>query len=182
HTFATRDALLALFPYKTVLFLEECVCVMLTPFVLSVWLPSNADEIVDFIQAHSVTVPGVGTVCRFAEFDFKAYGGQAKMESSFLNFKRHHPSWHGPIEGEDLVHNVSRFRDNELERSLRMGDSLIGPEMYMTRTMLGDSMFHSTAGGGLMSQSHQLLQSQAIHMALGGGGPHSSEYYWLQKV
>ncbi|RHY49547.1 hypothetical protein DYB38_006002 [Aphanomyces astaci] len=182
HTFATRDALLALFPYKTVLFLEECVCVMLTPFVLSVSLPSNADEIVDFIQAHSVTVPGVGTVCRFAEFDFKAYGGQAKMESSFLNFKRHHPSWHGPIEGEDLVHNVSRFRDNELERSLRMGDSLIGPEMYMTRTMLGDSMFHSTAGGGLMSQSHQLLQSQAIHMALGGGGPHSSEYYWLQKV
>ncbi|RHY28454.1 hypothetical protein DYB32_005965 [Aphanomyces invadans] len=176
HTFATRDALLALFPYKTVLFLEECLIVLLTPFVLCVSLADAAPEIVRFIEDHTVTVPDVGAVCRFAEFDFKADGGEAKMESSFMNFKRHHPSWHGPQEGEDLVNEITRFRGQELEKSLRLGDTLGGPDALLSRTMMmGDSMFHSTAfGGGQLSQSQQLMQSHAIHMAL--NGPQSSDH------
>ncbi|CAK4647403.1 hypothetical protein LEN26_005346 [Aphanomyces euteiches] len=174
HTFATRDALLALFPYKAVLFLEECASVLLAPYVLCVTLPENAHAIVRFLEEHTVTLPHVGAVCRFAEFDFKAYGGEPKMESSFMNFKRNHPTWTGPQEGEALVSQVSRFREQEMEKSLRLGDTLT-PEA-MSRTMMGESMFHSTVQ---LSLSHQLMQSQAIHMAL--GGPQSSEYYWLQK-
>ncbi|OQR88297.1 autophagy-related protein [Achlya hypogyna] len=170
HTYATRDALLALFPYKAVLFLEECVSVLLTPYLLCFALPPLAEDIVAFCHDHSTTLPGVGAVCRFAEFDFDAYGAEPKMESSFLNFKRNHPSWMGPAEGEALAADLSRFRGEELDKSLRLGDSLL------ESATLRESIFQSTAP---LSLSHQLLQSQAIQMAV--GGPQSSEYYWLQK-
>ncbi|KAF0700259.1 Aste57867_9214 [Aphanomyces stellatus] len=180
HTFATRDALLELVPFREWLFLEEILSVLLTPYVLCVALPDKAHEIVRFVDDHTVTLPHVGAVCRFSEFDFKAYGAEPKMESSFMNFKRNHPSWMGPSEGEALVDQVSRFRDEELERSLRMGDTLLpqSPSVNaatLSRTILGDSMFHSQ-----LSMSHQLMQSTAIHRAI-NQGPAASEYYWLQK-
>ncbi|KDO35450.1 hypothetical protein SPRG_00298 [Saprolegnia parasitica CBS 223.65] len=168
HTYATRDALLTLFPYKAVLFLEECVSVLLTPYMLCLALPPLADDIVAFCQDHTTTLSGVGAVCRYAEFDFNTYGAEPKMESSFLNFKANHPSWMGPAEGERLAADLTRFRGEEMDKSLRMGDSLL------ESATLRESMFQP------MSLSHQLLQSQAITMAM--GGPQSSEYYWLQKV
>ncbi|OQS02261.1 autophagy-related protein [Thraustotheca clavata] len=175
HTYATRDEFLQLYPYKAVLFLEECISVLLTPYMLCIALPPMAQQIVDFCQEHTLTLPNVGAVCRYAEFDFKAYGGEPKMESSFMNFKRNHPSWMGPAEGEQLAADINRFKGEEMERSLRMGDSLPLADSS-TSLRLGDSMFQSSSN---MTLSHQLMQSQAIQMAL--NGPQSSEYYWLQK-
>ena len=63
-----------LFALKIVLFLQEIVSVVTTPFVLWFSLPPCAPAIVDFFHDFTVWVPGRGYICSFAEFDFKRHG------------------------------------------------------------------------------------------------------------
>ena len=63
-----------LFTLKIVLFLQEIVSVITTPFVLWFSLPPCAPAIVDFFHDFTVWVPGRGYICSFAEFDFKRHG------------------------------------------------------------------------------------------------------------
>ncbi|RLN85515.1 hypothetical protein BBJ28_00011093 [Nothophytophthora sp. Chile5] len=167
HSFEVRDAFATLFPYKAVLFAQECVSVLLAPYILCVSLPRLAREILLFLRSHSLVHPSTGAVCRFAEFDFKEYGNDAKMESSFINFKQNHPKWVGAREGEALMQRLGKLKEEELEKSMRMGDTM----MYSSH----------------MSMSQQLMQSQAIQSAMGGGHmsgylPQENEFYWLEKV
>ncbi|KAF1793551.1 Autophagy-related protein 9 [Phytophthora cactorum] len=147
HSFEVRDAFTVLFPYKAVLFAEECVSVLLAPYILCVSLPRLAREILLFLRSHSLVHPSTGAVCRFAEFDFKEYGNDAKMESSFINFKQNHPKWVGAREGEALMQRLGKLKEEEMEKSMRMGDTM----MYSSH----------------MSMSQQLMQSQAIQNAMG---------------
>lgn len=167
HSFEVREAFTALFPYKAVLFAEECVSVLLAPYILCVSLPRLSREILLFLRSHSLVHPSTGAVCRFAEFDFKEYGNDAKMESSFINFKQNHPKWVGAHEGESLMQRLGKLKEEEMEKSLRMGDTM----MYSSH----------------MSLSQQLMQSQAIQNAMGGGQmsgyvPQDNEFYWLEKL
>ncbi|KAG9318603.1 autophagy protein Apg9-domain-containing protein [Chiua virens] len=99
-----------LFSLKVVIFLQEIVSVVTTPFVLFLSLPSCAPAIIDFFHDFTVWVPGRGYICSFAEFDFKRHGNvkfgaptkiqdekmlsrEGKMEKSFLNFKAANPDW-----------------------------------------------------------------------------------------
>ncbi|KAF9246404.1 putative transmembrane protein [Melanogaster broomeanus] len=99
-----------LFTLKVVIFLQEIVSVVTTPFVLWFSLPPCAPAIVDFFHDFTVWVPGRGYICSFAEFDFKRHGNvkfgaptniqdermlsrEGKMEKSFLNFKAANPDW-----------------------------------------------------------------------------------------
>ncbi|KAI9907140.1 hypothetical protein PsorP6_004585 [Peronosclerospora sorghi] len=167
HTFEVRDAFTVLFPYKAVLFAEECVSVLLAPYILCVSLPRLAREILLFLRSHSLVHPSTGAVCRFAEFDFKEYGNDTKMESSFINFKQNHPKWVGGREGEALVQRLGKLREEEMEKSMRMGDTVL----YTSQ----------------LSMSQQLMQSQAIQNVMGGGQlsslmPRENEFYWLEKL
>ncbi|KAF1335325.1 Autophagy-related protein, partial [Globisporangium splendens] len=170
HTNDVHDAFLSLFPYKALLFAQECLSVVMAPYILCVSLPRCAREILLFVRSHSLLLPNVGAVCRFAEFDFKEYGNDMKMERSFVNFKQNHPQWVGAEEGERLMQQLGQLKEEEMEKSMRLGDTMYGSQMAM-------------------SMSQQLLQSQAIHTALGGrfgGGafmaPQDNEFYWLEKV
>ena len=86
------------------IFVQELISVILTPFVLWFSLPLCAPAIVDFFREFSVHVDGRGYVCSFAEFNFERHGNvkfgapsraqdtkmvsnEGKMEKSFLNFK-----------------------------------------------------------------------------------------------
>ncbi|RQM16368.1 hypothetical protein DD237_003788 [Peronospora effusa] len=167
HSFEVRDAFTVLFPYKAVLFAEECVSVLLAPYILCVSMPRLAREILLFLRSHSLVHSSTGAVCRFAEFDFKEYGNDAKMESSFVNFKQNHPKWVGAREGEVLMQRLGKLKEEEMEKSMRMGDTM----MY----------------SGHMSMSQQLMQSQAIQNVLSGGRmsgymPQDNEFYWLEKL
>ncbi|KAH9483933.1 Autophagy-related protein 9 [Psilocybe cubensis] len=104
-----------LFSRKVLIFLQEIVSVILTPFILWFSLPSCAPAIVDFFREFSVHVDGRGYVCSFAEFNFERHGNvkfgapgpatqgngdnrkmlsnEGKMEKSFLNFKAANPDW-----------------------------------------------------------------------------------------
>jgi len=93
-----------LFALKILVFVQELLSVILTPFVLWFSLPACAPAIVDFFREFSVHVDGRGYVCSFAEFNFERHGNvkfgapsrkrdkkmisnEGKMEKSFLNFK-----------------------------------------------------------------------------------------------
>lgn len=64
-----------------------------------------------------------------------------------------------------LMQRLGKLKEEEMEKSMRMGDTM----MYS------------------MSMSQQLMQSQAIQNAMGGGRmsgymPQDNEFYWLEKV
>ncbi|KAJ7721553.1 putative transmembrane protein [Mycena maculata] len=99
-----------LFAMKILIFVEELVSVVLTPFVLWFSLPNCAPAIIDFFREFTVHVDGRGYVCSFAEFNFERHGNvkfgaptriydkrmisnEGKMEKSFLNFKAANPDW-----------------------------------------------------------------------------------------
>lgn len=176
ESYDVRDEFVALYPYKGVLLLHEFLSVLLAPYILCVSLPLLARDILLFVRTHTLVLPHTGAVCRFAEFDFKEYGHDAKMERSFVNFKQNHPQWVGGDEGEAFVQRLGQLKEEEMEKSMRLGDTML----------YGSNSSHALA----MSMSQQLLQSQAIHTALGGGGfgggfgmtPQDNEFYWLEKV
>lgn len=63
-----------LFAMKIMIFLQEIMSVVLTPFVLWFSLPQCAPAIIDFFHDFTVHIPGRGFVCSFAEFDFARHG------------------------------------------------------------------------------------------------------------
>ncbi|KZO97798.1 APG9-domain-containing protein [Calocera viscosa TUFC12733] len=99
-----------LYEMKIMIFAQELLSVLLTPFILWFSLPACAPKIIDFFREFTVHVDGLGYVCSFAVFDFKRHGNinygapttqgderymskEGKMEKSFLNFKAAHPEW-----------------------------------------------------------------------------------------
>jgi autophagy-related protein 9 len=63
-----------LFAMKVLIFAQELLSVVLTPFVLWLSLPDCAPAIIDFFREFSVHVDGRGYVCSFAEFNFERHG------------------------------------------------------------------------------------------------------------
>lgn len=110
HSKKVHERFGELFAMKILIFFQELLSVVLTPFVLWFSLPPCAPAIIDFFREFSVHVDGRGYVCSFAEFNFERHGNvkfgaptrthdkkmmsnQGKMEKSFLNFKAANPDW-----------------------------------------------------------------------------------------
>jgi len=122
-------------------FVEEVLSVLTTPFILWFSLPNCSERIVDFFREFTVHVDGIGYVCSFAVFDFKRHGKvcmlhfilakfcqeirareqrprnrdertNQKMEQSILNFRTIHPDWMpADIEDDDSSAYVNRVND-----------------------------------------------------------------------
>lgn len=65
-----------LYKLKWVIFLEEVLGIITTPFLLLSPLAKCSDQIVDFFREFTIHVDGLGYVCSFAVFDFKRGEGQ----------------------------------------------------------------------------------------------------------
>lgn len=65
-----------LYKLKWVIFLEEVLGIITTPFLLLFPLARCSDQIVDFFREFTIHVDGLGYVCSFAVFDFKSQGDQ----------------------------------------------------------------------------------------------------------
>jgi autophagy-related protein 9 len=63
-----------IFEMKILVFVQELLSVLLTPFVLWLSLPACAPAIIDFFRDFTVHVDGRGYVCSFAEFNFQRHG------------------------------------------------------------------------------------------------------------
>ena len=59
---------------KIMIYAQELLSVVLTPFVLWFSLPDCAPAIVDFFRDFTIHVDTLGYVCSFAVFDFKRHG------------------------------------------------------------------------------------------------------------
>jgi autophagy-related protein 9 len=105
HSDEVKNEFSALYTLKIMVFLEEVLSVLTTPFILWFSLPDCSDRVVDFFREFTVHVDGMGYVCSFAEFNFQRQGRQIdrarlrdermtqKLEQSILNFRNIHPDW-----------------------------------------------------------------------------------------
>ncbi|KAJ5779584.1 Autophagy-related protein 9 [Penicillium paradoxum] len=71
HSDDVRKEFAILYQMKIVIFLEEILSMIFTPFVLWFSLPKCSDRLIDFFREFTVHVDGVGYLCSFAVFDFK---------------------------------------------------------------------------------------------------------------
>ena len=74
HSDEVRQEFARLYQMKVLIFIEELLGVLITPFILWFSLPSRSDRIVDFFREFTVHIDGLGYVCSFAVFDFKKGG------------------------------------------------------------------------------------------------------------
>ena len=79
HSNEVRAEFSQLYKMKLLIFLEEIISILLTPFVLWFSLPTCSDRIVDFFREFTLHVDGLGYVCSFAVFDFKNGGNKAAI-------------------------------------------------------------------------------------------------------
>ncbi|KAK4185274.1 autophagy-related protein 9 [Podospora australis] len=71
HSFDIKQDFAELYKAKVIIFAEEILSILTTPFVLFRSLPKSSDQIIDFFREFTIHVDGLGYVCSFAEFDFK---------------------------------------------------------------------------------------------------------------
>ena len=81
HSDEVRAEFAQLYQMKVVIFLNEILSMIFTPFVLWFSLPECSDRIIDFFREFTVHVDGLGYVCSFAEFNFKTQGGRQQQQS-----------------------------------------------------------------------------------------------------
>ena len=82
HSNEVRTEFTQLYQMKVVIFLEEILSIILTPFILWSSLPKCTDKIVDFFREFTIHVDGLGYVCSFAVFDFKKGDANAMQVES----------------------------------------------------------------------------------------------------
>jgi autophagy-related protein 9 len=77
HSDDVRKEFATLYRLKLLIFLEEILSMIFTPFVLWVSLPNCSDRIIDFFREFTVHVDGLGHVCTYGEFEkMKRKGGR----------------------------------------------------------------------------------------------------------
>ncbi|KAH7369736.1 autophagy-related protein 9 [Rhexocercosporidium sp. MPI-PUGE-AT-0058] len=79
HSDEVKREFATLYQLKIVIFLEEVLSIIVTPFILWFSLPKCSDQIIDFFREFTIHVDGVGYVCSFAVFDFKKGDGRKAL-------------------------------------------------------------------------------------------------------
>ncbi|KAI9772012.1 MAG: autophagy protein atg9 [Geoglossum simile] len=80
HSDEVRREFSMLYQMKVIIFIEEMLSIIFTPFVLWFSLPKCSDRLVDFFREFTVHVDGLGYVCSFAVFDFKKGGNNIAQQ------------------------------------------------------------------------------------------------------
>ena len=81
HSAEVRNEFAQLYQMKLVLFLQEVLSILVTPFVLWFSLPKCSERIVDFFREFTIHVDGLGFVCSFAVFDFQKGGNNPQRQN-----------------------------------------------------------------------------------------------------
>ncbi|KAF2876363.1 autophagy protein-like protein Apg9 [Massariosphaeria phaeospora] len=71
HTDEVRAEFAKLYQPKILIFAEEILSMVITPFLLTFRLPHCSERIVDFFREFSIVVDGLGVVCSYSMFPFK---------------------------------------------------------------------------------------------------------------
>ncbi|KAH7390601.1 autophagy-related protein 9 [Pyrenochaeta sp. MPI-SDFR-AT-0127] len=71
HTDEVRAEFAKLYQPKILIFAEEILSMVITPFLLMFRLPQCSERIVDFFREFSIVVDGLGVTCSYSMFPFK---------------------------------------------------------------------------------------------------------------
>ncbi|OCH93860.1 APG9-domain-containing protein [Obba rivulosa] len=185
HSKKVHEAFGQIFAMKVMIFAQELLSVILTPFVLWYSLPPCAPEIIDFFRDFTVHVDSLGYVCSFAVFDFQRHGNvkfgaptkvdderllskEGKMEKSFLNFKAAHPEWMPRDPSGSLY--LSRMADLSAAHPVGLGrrrllrrpsESGMGPVMEST-PHVGSGELRTDLADRAQEYDRALRQSQSV--------------------
>ena len=80
HTDEVRAEFAQLYQPKILIFAEEILSMVITPFLLMFRLPQCSERIVDFFREFSIVVDGLGIVCSYSMFPFN--NGQENKRAS----------------------------------------------------------------------------------------------------
>lgn len=94
HSDDARKDFAMVYQLKVVIFLEEILSMLFTPFVLWFSLPKCSDRLIDFFREFTVHVDGLGYVCSFAVFDFKK--GTNLIQQGHHDVPDRPPGYHDP--------------------------------------------------------------------------------------
>lgn len=92
HSDEVRKEFAMLYQMRIVIFLEEVLSIIFTPFILWFSLPKCSERIIDFFREFTVHVDGLGYLCSFAVFDFKKGTNEITQGAA----GRHHRNAHDP--------------------------------------------------------------------------------------
>lgn len=105
HTAEVRAEFSQLYQPKILLYVEELLSILVTPFILMFRLPKCSEQIVDFFREFSIVVDGVGVVCSYSMFPFK------KGENNLLTNRT------GRRQDNDLREDYFMDKDNKMMAS-----------------------------------------------------------------
>ena len=80
HSDEVRREFADLYQMKVIIFFEEILSIITTPFLLWLSLPDSSEKIIDFFREFTVHVDGLGYVCSFAVFDFEKGGNNMQKQ------------------------------------------------------------------------------------------------------
>ncbi|KAK3305489.1 autophagy protein Apg9-domain-containing protein [Chaetomium strumarium] len=114
HSFDIKQEFSELYKVKVVIFLEEILSILTTPFVLFSSLPTCSDQIIDFFREFTIHVDGLGYVCSFAEFDFKKGMVTSKRDNDGDVRDDYYATKHGKMEASyyGFMDNYGNFALN----------------------------------------------------------------------
>lgn len=78
-----------LFNFKILIFVNEILGIIITPFILIFYFPHLSSDIVNFIRENTVDIKNIGYVCSFAEFNFERNGNPKYGMTNNLNINNH---------------------------------------------------------------------------------------------
>ena len=89
NTYNVRDEFLSLYPYTIYSILIDLLSIFTTPFIMIYRLPSQSEELVEFITKNSTSFPKIGKICSYAHFNSDDYKTK-KMTNSISLFEENH--------------------------------------------------------------------------------------------
>lgn len=154
HTNEVRAEFANLYKMKVLVFLEELISILLTPFVLWLSLPQCSDQIIDFFREFTIHVDGLGYVCSFAVFDFKK-GVNRPPQGSGAAGQKLREDYYSTKDGKMLA-SYYGFIDNYVT-SQRPGAPFLHPEARQS--------FHAPPAFPGMMSSNWLAEAQGPQRA-----------------
>jgi autophagy-related protein 9 len=125
HSYDVKAEFDVLYKLKIVIFLEEIMGILVTPFLLFFSLPKCADQIIDFFREFTIHVDGLGYVCSFAVFDFQKDPRNTRQQGNTSDAREdYYATKHGKMQA-----SLHGFLDNYVynPRSGLPGNHPLGP-------------------------------------------------------
>lgn len=172
-----------LFQLKLMVFAQELLGVLLTPFILLFSLPQCAEALIDFFRENSIHVEDLGYVCSFAVFDFKRDGNVGAPSAG-------HAGHAGQAEHVPPERPLSRnrkgrrtFTDAKMEQSVLHFKHAHpdwqpmdpGASLFLDRAMANEP--RSAAPGGAGGAGGALGISGVSGLSMGGRSPDSKFHH-----